>query len=136
MSLTWKPRLVNTPTPIMSATTIAAATMTETECPPARTRLGHAGLPVSDAVMSGPSALGRRGHGASWRPPIQARLTRPKERWLTEVILYQFLISSFPRLITALRKPGLAPTITTRFRVDLEACSRDSFKCFRMGKFF
>src|SRR5258708_2681167 len=79
MALTWKPRLVNTPTPIMSATTIAVATMTETECPPARSRLGHAGLPVSDAVMSGPSASRRSGHGASSCPPIQARLTSPKE---------------------------------------------------------
>src|SRR6202012_1892641 len=75
ISLTWKPRLVNTPTPIMSAPTIAVATRTETECPPSRSRLGQAGLPVSDAVMSVPSASRRRGPGASWCPPIQARLT-------------------------------------------------------------
>ena len=52
MSLTWKPRLVKTPTPTMSATTIAVATITETEDPPPRSRPGHAALPASDVAMS------------------------------------------------------------------------------------
>ena len=34
MSLTWKPRLVKTPTPTMSATTIAVATSNDTVDPP------------------------------------------------------------------------------------------------------
>src|SRR4051794_19894566 len=36
----------------MSATTIAIATITETLDPPVGSRLGHAALPISDAVMS------------------------------------------------------------------------------------
>ena len=52
MSLTWNPRLVKTPTPTMSATTIAVATITETDWPPSRSRPdGSAALPVCDAVM-------------------------------------------------------------------------------------
>jgi hypothetical protein len=49
---------VNTPTPIMSATTIAVATRTETIEPPPGSRSGNAALPVPDIVMSGPR-LGR-----------------------------------------------------------------------------
>ena len=53
MSLTWKPRLVKTPTPTMSATTMAAATQSETvEPPPAVSRPGKAALPASDAAIS------------------------------------------------------------------------------------
>src|SRR6058998_136829 len=52
MSLTWKPRLVKTPTPTMSATTIAVATSSETDDPPPVSRPGHAGPPDPDAAMS------------------------------------------------------------------------------------
>jgi hypothetical protein len=52
MSFTWKPRLVNTPTPTMSATTIAVATRTETPDAPPRRRPVHAVLPASDAVIA------------------------------------------------------------------------------------
>src|SRR5713101_6755307 len=52
MSLTWKPRLVKTPTPTMSATTMAVATSTETVDLPLGSWPGHATLPVSDVVMS------------------------------------------------------------------------------------
>jgi hypothetical protein len=51
MSLTWKPRLVKTPTPTMSATTMAVATKTETVDPLPGSRPGHAALPVSDVAM-------------------------------------------------------------------------------------
>jgi hypothetical protein len=54
MSLTWKPRLVKTPTPTMSATTMEAATQSETvEPPPAVIRPGKAAAPpASDAAIS------------------------------------------------------------------------------------
>src|ERR1700730_10095630 len=52
MSLTWKPRLVKTPTPTLSATTIAVASTAKPEAPPPRSRPGHAALPASDAAMS------------------------------------------------------------------------------------
>src|SRR3984957_9679944 len=52
MSLTWKPRLVKTPTPTMSATTMAVATTTETVDPPPGSRPGQGAVPVSDAAMS------------------------------------------------------------------------------------
>src|SRR6266513_3049845 len=51
MSLTWKPRLVKTPTPTMSATTMAVATMAETVVPAPKSRPGHAALSVPDAAM-------------------------------------------------------------------------------------
>jgi len=50
--LTWKPRLVKTPTPIMSATTIAIATTTETVEPPPGSGPVKAALPVSVAAIS------------------------------------------------------------------------------------
>jgi hypothetical protein len=46
---------VKTPTPIMSATTIAAATITETVDASRGSRLGSTALPVPDTVMSAPS---------------------------------------------------------------------------------
>jgi hypothetical protein len=42
---------VKTPTPTMSATTMAVATITETVDPPPGSRPGHAAVPVSDAAM-------------------------------------------------------------------------------------
>src|ERR1700761_543028 len=54
MSSTWKPRLVKTPTPIMSATTMAVATITETVDPPPASRPGNAASPDPDTVIFGP----------------------------------------------------------------------------------
>src|SRR5262245_24202504 len=53
MSLTWNPRLVKTPTPIMSATTMAVATVTETVEAEPGSLPDVAASPVSDAAMSG-----------------------------------------------------------------------------------
>ncbi len=52
MSLTWKPRLVKTPTPTMSATTMATATPKETVDPPAPSRPDRVAPPASDAAIS------------------------------------------------------------------------------------
>jgi hypothetical protein len=43
---------VKTPTPTMSATTMAVATITETVDPPPGSRPGHGALSVSDAAIS------------------------------------------------------------------------------------
>src|SRR5207253_6440497 len=53
MSLTWNPRLVKTPTPTMSATTMAVATVTETVDTAPGSLPWVAASPVSDAAMSG-----------------------------------------------------------------------------------
>src|SRR6476646_7984477 len=78
MSLTWKPRLVKTPTPTMSATTIAVATSTETVAPLAGSEPGHAALPVSDVAISDRTLSAARLslHGAGGSRPIQGALTR------------------------------------------------------------
>ncbi|GLR95906.1 hypothetical protein GCM10007858_35430 [Bradyrhizobium liaoningense] len=52
MSLTWNPRLVKTPTPIMSATTMAVATGTETPAPLPVNRPIQAAVPACDAVIA------------------------------------------------------------------------------------
>src|SRR5713101_3455405 len=89
MSLTWKPRLVKTPTPTISATTMAVATMTETVVPPPENRPGQAALPVSDAAMPihalrvTPVILHRAGSPRS----IQAMLTRRKYRPVSGIIV-------------------------------------------------
>jgi hypothetical protein len=62
MSLTWKPRLVKTPTPTMSATTMAVATSSETDDPPPVSRPGQAELPDPDAAIS-VHALGHHARG-------------------------------------------------------------------------
>src|SRR5216684_9040477 len=91
MSLTWKPRLVKTPTPTISATTMAVATMTETAVPLPESRPDQAALPVSDAAMPIyalrviPVILHRAGSPRS----IQAMLTRLKYRPALGIIVLQ-----------------------------------------------
>src|SRR4029077_3159525 len=76
MSLTWKPRLVKTPTPIMSATTMAVATTTETVDLPG-SREGHAAPVVSVATISVRFSTACKAcfHRAGRFQPIQERLT-------------------------------------------------------------
>ncbi len=81
MSLTWKPRLVKTPTPTMSATTMATATSNETVDPPLPvSRPDRAASPASDAAISvhasGGIAPAIRFDGAGWGLPFQAMLTK------------------------------------------------------------
>jgi hypothetical protein len=67
---------VKTPTPTMSATTMAIATTTETVEPPPGLGPDHAALPVSVAAMSSTFSAARLSrHGAGWGCPIQAALT-------------------------------------------------------------
>src|SRR5262245_6315327 len=78
MSLTWKPRLVKTPTPTMSATTIAAATQRETVEPLLSVRPpGKAAPPASDAAISVHALRASRPRFASM---VQARTHQFKQR--------------------------------------------------------
>src|SRR5216684_3560579 len=126
MSLTWKPRLVKTPTPTMSATTIAVATTTETEDPPPRSRPGHAALPASDVAMRPYPGLKSRFHGAGGCRRVQAALTSVKITWL---IRYFDTYAAFAvgRGATALRNQSGGPTITTRLSGLLRASGCGEF---------
>src|SRR6476620_11710707 len=125
MSLTWKPRLVKTPTPTMSATTIAVATSTETVAPLAGSEPGHAALPVSDVAISdrtlSAARLSLHGAGGSW--PIQGALTRI---YHGKAFRYQDTEKRLQlfRGTTAFAKTG---TIATRLRGCLKSSGSGEF---------
>src|SRR5882757_9578953 len=129
MSLTWKPRLVKTPTPTMSATTMAVATMTETVVPAPESRPGHAALSVPDAAM-----------------PVHALRVTPRDFCIVQAGPVQFKqcyqcfkyrrgfgiiillrTAKVHRRSTTLRKQSGRPTIATRFGAPFRVLEVGSF---------
>src|SRR5260370_31034003 len=94
MSWTWKPRLVKTPTPTMSATTIAVATSSETDDPPPVSRPGQAEPPDPDAAMS-VHALGYTpGDSPSCRPRPVTSSNVNKDLNRVLILVFWYLRSS------------------------------------------
>src|SRR5277367_790485 len=111
----------------MSATTIAVATMTETEEPAPRSRPGHAALPASDAAMSVRASGSPPGfHGAGGCRRVQAALTSVKIGWLIRYLdtYWAFVVRPWCY--------GIVKTWQRSHNRDTIACSP---KHFRMGSF-
>src|SRR3981189_1672504 len=115
MSLTWKPRLEKTPTPTMSATTMAVATMTETVVPAPESRPGHAALSVPDAAMPRLTRHARDSFIVQ-AGPVQFKQCYQCFKYRRGFgIIILLRTAKVHRRSTTLRKQSGRPTIATRF---------------------
>src|SRR5947208_6867145 len=121
MSLTWKPRLVKTPTPTMSATTIATATSNETVDPPLPvSRPDKAASPASDAAISVHAFGASRPGFASWcrlGPAISSNANKGLNQNPDSVLKYQNRTRRPVEHRQQCENKKASPTIRTRFRV-------------------